>query len=180
MTGSNQVPHAILRLAARQLGPAQRVTVYQEEWLPELTYILKGSEARPITRLIAGIRYALGILLSARRIARYLHRPALEQPRYATAAVPGAEKNFHSFLGRRKALIGLSALIGAPVGIWLLQPVAGAVIVTAEIASVFIVIASALFGSEILSERAFRLLRWFSNRPEPPGPRQSGPGNYHW
>jgi hypothetical protein len=33
-----------------------------------------------------------------------------------------------------------------------------------------IVPGTALFGSKILSERAFRLLRWLGNRPEPPGP----------
>jgi hypothetical protein len=32
------------------------------------------------------------------------------------------------------------------------------------------VLGTALFGSETLSERAFRLLRWMGNRPEPPGP----------
>jgi hypothetical protein len=32
------------------------------------------------------------------------------------------------------------------------------------------VIAIGLFGSKALSERAFRLRRWFSNRPEPPAP----------
>ena len=48
------LPHAIIRLAARRLAPNQRDTVYREEWLPELTYILKGAEARPITRLITG------------------------------------------------------------------------------------------------------------------------------
>jgi len=32
------------------------------------------------------------------------------------------------------------------------------------------VIAVALFGSKAISERAFRLLRWFGNRPEPPTP----------
>jgi hypothetical protein len=32
------------------------------------------------------------------------------------------------------------------------------------------VFAVALFGSKTLSERAFRLLRWFGNRAEPPAP----------
>jgi hypothetical protein len=32
------------------------------------------------------------------------------------------------------------------------------------------VIAVALFGSKILSERAFRVLRWFGTGPEPPAP----------
>lgn len=40
--------------------------------MPELAYILKGDEARPITRLYHGIRYAVGIVVSAHRIARQL------------------------------------------------------------------------------------------------------------
>jgi len=39
-----------------------------------------------------------------------------------------------------------------------------------EIVVALTVIAVALFGSQTLSERAFRLLRWFGNRPEPPAP----------
>lgn len=70
----DHLPHAILRLAARRLTPEQHGTVYEDEWLPELTYILKGAEARPLTRLATGTRYAFGILISAHRIARRLHR----------------------------------------------------------------------------------------------------------
>jgi hypothetical protein len=44
------------------------------------------------------------------------------------------------------------------------------VIAITETAVVLTVIAVALFGSKILSERAFRLLRWFGNYPEPPAP----------
>lgn len=61
-------------MAAKRLDPAQHVTVYDDEWLPELTYILNGDEARPITRLYHGMRYSLGILVSARRIAVSLPR----------------------------------------------------------------------------------------------------------
>ena len=68
----DHLPQAVLRLAARRLDPAQRISVYEDEWLPELTYILKGDEARPITRLFHGTRYALGILTAARRISRQL------------------------------------------------------------------------------------------------------------
>ena len=57
----DHLPHAILRLAAWWLDPAQRTATYDDEWLPELTYILKGDEARPITRLYDGTRFALGI-----------------------------------------------------------------------------------------------------------------------
>lgn len=74
----DHLPHAILRLAARWLDPDQRVTVYEDEWLPELTYILRGDEARPVTRLYHGTRYAVGILVSVRRIACHVHRPAPE------------------------------------------------------------------------------------------------------
>ncbi len=70
----DHLPHAILRLAALRLDPRQHVTIYQDEWLPELTYILKGAEARPITRLIRGTKFAIGILISAARIARHLDR----------------------------------------------------------------------------------------------------------
>lgn len=70
----DHLPHAVLRIAAYRLSPTQRITVYQAEWLPELTYILEEAEARPITRLVTGTRYALGILASTSRIARHLNR----------------------------------------------------------------------------------------------------------
>ena len=74
------LPHAILRLAARRLDSNQHITVHQDEWLPELTYILKRAEARPITRLITGTRFALGILASADHIACRLQRmPSFDQ-----------------------------------------------------------------------------------------------------
>jgi hypothetical protein len=77
----NHLPHSILRLAARRLDSARRVTVYEREWLPKLTYILEGDEARPVTRLVHGVGYALGILASTRRITRTLGRA---QPSGAT------------------------------------------------------------------------------------------------
>lgn len=40
----------------------------------------------------------------------------------------------------------------------------------AELLVAFTIIATALFGSSVLSERAFRLLRWIANRPEPAAP----------
>jgi hypothetical protein len=45
----------------------------------------------------------------------------------------------------------------------------GEVIIALQVAVVLTIIATALFGSETLSERAFRL--WFGNCPEPPAPR---------
>lgn len=66
------LPHAVLRLAGARLDDHQREAIYKDEWLPELAYILKGVEARPITRLILGVRFSFGILFSSRRIARTL------------------------------------------------------------------------------------------------------------
>jgi hypothetical protein len=75
----DHLPHAILRLAAWRLDQAQRVIMYDDEWMPELTFILKGDEARPITRLYDGTRFALGILCSAHRIASQVDRAAIDQ-----------------------------------------------------------------------------------------------------
>jgi hypothetical protein len=72
----DHLPHVILRLAALRLDATERVAIYDDEWLPELIYILQGDEARPVTRLYHGTRFAFGILVAARRIARDLHRPA--------------------------------------------------------------------------------------------------------
>jgi hypothetical protein len=60
--------------------------------------------------------------------------------------------------------------LGTPVGISMLHPLLGEVIVITELMVALTLIAVALFGSKTLSERAFRLLRWFVNRPEPPAP----------
>jgi hypothetical protein len=108
----DQTPRAILRLAARRLDPGQRVTVYRDEWEPELTYILKGTEARPVTRLIAGTWYALGILVNTRRIARHLHRPAPGQPDPAAAEAPEPWAGHVSLQAPRLASPGLIHIAG--------------------------------------------------------------------
>jgi len=85
----DHLPYGILRLGALRLDAKERAAIYADEWLPELTYILQGDEARPVTRLYHGTRFAFGILIAARRIARDLHRTApLEenQPRSFPAA----------------------------------------------------------------------------------------------
>ena len=50
------------------------------------------------------------------------------------------------------------------------DPMRGELIAAIEVAVMLTIIGTALFGSHALSERAFRLLRWLVNRPEPPGP----------
>lgn len=79
------IPHAILRWAASRLNVGQRRTIYEEEWLPELYYVLRGAESRPITRLARGIAFAAGLLIAAPRIAREISR---EDPRLPSRDVP--------------------------------------------------------------------------------------------
>jgi hypothetical protein len=87
----DHLPHAILRLAAARLSATDRAASYDDEWLPELTYILKGNEARPVTRLYHGTRFALGILMTARRITRALQRAETSWPRqYPDMLLPWA------------------------------------------------------------------------------------------
>jgi Z1 domain len=103
----DHIPHAILKLAAGRLDPGQRSFVYDDEWLPELDYILRGAEARPITRLITGTYYALGILITTHRIAPHLHRSAVGEPApaEATALPPArAEAEWPSWDGYRRYL----------------------------------------------------------------------------
>jgi hypothetical protein len=87
----DHVPHTVLKLAARRLDAGQHSAIYVDEWLPELTYILKGAETRPITRLFTGTRYTLGILVSAHRIARHLRRSVVVQPALAPSIPPSSK-----------------------------------------------------------------------------------------
>jgi hypothetical protein len=72
----------------------------------------------------------------------------------------------------RPVAAGVTAL-GAPVVVWVLHPVLGAIAASAELAVALTIVVTALFGSPDLSDRAFRLLRWVGNRAEPPGPEQA-------
>jgi hypothetical protein len=52
----------------------------------------------------------------------------------------------------------------------------GQIVAVIELVVAVTVIGTALFGSPDLSDRAFRLLRWIGNRPEPPAPEAIGTG----
>ena len=66
--------------------------------------------------------------------------------------------------------------VGTPVGIGVLNPALGEIVAIIEFLAALTIMATALFGSADLSNRAFRLLRWIGNRPEPPAPEPSGAG----
>jgi hypothetical protein len=60
--------------------------------------------------------------------------------------------------------------LAPPIVLGALHPVSGEAFAGAELLLLFTIVGTALFGSRVLSERAFRLLRWLGNRPEPPQP----------
>jgi len=59
------------------------------------------------------------------------------------------------------------ASLGISVGIGVFHPMLGEAVALIETVVVLTIIGTALFGNLVLSERAFRLLRWLGNRPEP-------------
>lgn len=65
----DQFPRTLICLAAARLPQEQRED-HTDEWLAELHEILRGSEALPVTRVIIGTRYALGLLRAGRKIGR--------------------------------------------------------------------------------------------------------------
>lgn len=65
----DELPEWLLRLAAQRL-PADLREDRLAEWRGELHQFLRGAEARPVTRLVRGVRYATGLLHVASRIGR--------------------------------------------------------------------------------------------------------------
>jgi len=99
----DHVPNAILRLAAQRLDVDQRSALYEEVWLADLAYYLRGDKARPVTRLILGTRFAVGILIAAMRMARQskprIHSLSIlvEADRVRLSEFPGWEWSHESF-----------------------------------------------------------------------------------
>jgi len=71
-----------------------------------------------------------------------------------------------------RPVVATLAAAGVPVAGGVLHPILGEIVFLVELVAVLTVVGTALFGSLDLSERAFRLLRWIGNRPEPPAPGQ--------
>lgn len=69
-TPGGRLPLSLLTLASRRLPEKRREVLVDEEWLPELQYILtKQEELRPV-RWLHAVRYALGLIWCARRVTR--------------------------------------------------------------------------------------------------------------
>lgn len=86
-----------------------------------------------------------------------------------TGGPPAAPGGARERLSWRTTAVSVGS-VGSPICIGMLHPLLGELVAAIEVMVILGTIATALFGSEILSERAFRLLRWISNRPEPPSP----------
>ena len=71
-TRLDHIPFALLKLASRRLPLAIQADTYNDEWLPELYYILRGDGAKPITRLFHGIQFSVGLWWVAPRIGEEL------------------------------------------------------------------------------------------------------------
>jgi hypothetical protein len=66
------IPRAFIYFAGRR-APRDLRAELNDEWLAELGVILKNARPLPVTRLLVGMRYALGLLHSAPAIARELN-----------------------------------------------------------------------------------------------------------
>lgn len=61
----DRLPFVLLRLARARLPAELRERVHDQEWVPELQHILQHAELFPVTRLMTGIRYAVGLVMRA-------------------------------------------------------------------------------------------------------------------
>ena len=72
----------------------------------------------------------------------------------------------------RACWLALPASLGAEASLTYFSRTLGAIVTLTEVAStaviVLVLLTVILFGSKDTCERAFRLLRWAANRPEPP------------
>lgn len=112
-----RVPYALLVLARLRVPPELRASLHDDEWLPELHHILADAERLPITTLVRGTRYSLGLLRSASAIAAEL------------APVRAAASPEQPRAVRLKMLIGvLAAAVSFVSGFGVFGALAGAII----------------------------------------------------
>ncbi len=72
-TRLDEVPMTLVRLAARRAGADVSADLL-DEWQGELYEILRGAEAKPITRLWKGLRFSVGLIVAAPAVGRALRR----------------------------------------------------------------------------------------------------------
>jgi hypothetical protein len=72
-TRLERLPFALIRLASARV-PRELRDDLAAEWHAELEFLLTGTGGMPVTRVVRGIRYSAGLLLSAREITDELTR----------------------------------------------------------------------------------------------------------
>lgn len=125
----DQLPFLILRLARRRLPEEFREAIHDENWVPELHYILQQSRARPITQAWKGLGYAGSLFIKvgrtakaadpslrwSTRLARLFKLPA-EAPQWLRVAVvvPGVAMGVYTVVttGLQHGLISAGISIG--------------------------------------------------------------------
>jgi DNA-binding transcriptional MerR regulator len=70
-TRLTRLPYALLRLATARLPQEIRNDV-ADEWRAELAFVLRDTDGLPLTRLLRGTRYAMGLLRASAAIVREL------------------------------------------------------------------------------------------------------------
>jgi hypothetical protein len=85
-TRLGRLPFVLIRLASARV-PRDLRDDLAAEWKAELEFVLTGTDGLPLTRLVRGIRYATGLLLSAREITNGLAHGDSNRVRRLTAAV---------------------------------------------------------------------------------------------
>lgn len=60
-----------------------------------------------------------------------------------------------------------TTILAVPTGVALINPALAAILASAELTLLLTVLLTAVFAPDPISERAFRLLRWMTGRPEP-------------
>jgi hypothetical protein len=124
----DRIPYAVLRLARRRVPQELRVSLHDEEWQPELHNILNRAEGRPISRLVTGTLFALGILRTARRISRNREKlvaPEIELRRLISlgVAVDALGNIITAVVGYALILtLGFAASVGVATGLRLNFP----------------------------------------------------------
>lgn len=72
-TRLHRIPFALIRMAITQV-PRELRDDLAAEWTAELAFVLSGTEGLPVTGLVRGIRYSVGLLLAALAITDGLER----------------------------------------------------------------------------------------------------------
>ena len=122
----DQVPQAIAVLAVRRLPGELRVEL-ADEWFAELHEILRGAEAVPVTRLVVGCRFAVGLVRASRTVGRELqsrplaglgdaggHRPVPRQLPEPVLGFVGRAGELSSIVGEARRTV---TVISGPGGI---------------------------------------------------------------